>query len=72
MAAASVRGTSLFTRARNVPHALQEKDFDDFKDRIRCYGLDLRDLAAVESFCTWMHANYDACVEMLHVARTPH
>jgi len=36
----------------------QQQDFAEWKNHIHCYGLDLRDLAAVEDFCTFLNQQY--------------
>jgi hypothetical protein len=36
----------------------REKDFEQWKDRLHIYGLDLRDLASVKSFCSSLLATY--------------
>ncbi|EDQ84317.1 uncharacterized protein MONBRDRAFT_30385 [Monosiga brevicollis MX1] len=37
----------------------QEPDSAAWLDRVQIYGLDLRNLAAVESFCTWMREHHE-------------
>lgn len=36
----------------------QEKDFAEWKDRLHIYGLDMRQLPAVERFCEHLLATY--------------
>ena len=36
----------------------QQQDFADWRTRVHCYGLDLRDLAAVEEFCSFVQQEY--------------
>ncbi|EKX46048.1 hypothetical protein GUITHDRAFT_70809 [Guillardia theta CCMP2712] len=36
----------------------QEKDFDKWKDRLHCVGIDFRDLASVEQFCCHMKEKF--------------
>lgn len=38
---------------------LQEADYGDWKDRVRYYGMDLRDLGSVERFCNWIADTFD-------------
>jgi NAD(P)-dependent dehydrogenase (short-subunit alcohol dehydrogenase family) len=35
-------------------HSLARSDFEDWRQRLHVYGIDFRDLAAVESFCAWL------------------
>lgn len=37
----------------------REKDFNDWKDRLHVYGLDLRHTPSVEMFCHYVEQNYD-------------
>ncbi|MBP9022661.1 MAG: SDR family oxidoreductase [Spirochaetes bacterium] len=37
----------------------KEKDFNEWKDRLHVYGLDLRHTPSVEIFCSYVESNYD-------------
>ena len=38
---------------------LQEADYEEWKDRVSYYGMDLRDLGSVERFCEWIAVTYE-------------
>lgn len=54
---ASVIATTRFP-SDGLKRLMKEKDFDDFQNRIRFYGLDLRHLQSVEEFVLYVQENY--------------
>ena len=48
----------------------QEKDFAEWKDRLHIYGLDMRQLPAVERFCEHLLATYPH-LDMIMYAHHP-
>ncbi|EGG15196.1 hypothetical protein DFA_10026 [Cavenderia fasciculata] len=56
-AGATVLATSRFSKDTVIRYSM-EKDFNDWKDRLHVYSLDLRDLRATEAFCQFLKSNY--------------
>lgn len=54
---ATLIATSRFVKDTARRYAAQP-DFDQWKHRLTCYALDLRDLSAVVRFTEWLYENY--------------
>lgn len=52
-AGATVIGTTRFPNSA-VSSFRNEKDFDEWKDHLQIYGLDLRDVVSLEAFCQYL------------------
>eukprot|EP00033_Pygsuia_biforma_P000858 GCRY01000997.1.p1 GENE.GCRY01000997.1~~GCRY01000997.1.p1 ORF type:complete len:592 (+),score=204.23 GCRY01000997.1:155-1930(+) len=60
-----LRAGALVIATTRFPHNAvdryaEEKDYDQWKDRLHIYGMDLRDLQGVEAFCTFIKTHYHA------------
>jgi hypothetical protein len=56
-AGAVVIATSRFPADTSLRYAAQH-DFHSWKDRLHVFGIDLRDLAAIEELCTYLQKNF--------------
>jgi NAD(P)-dependent dehydrogenase (short-subunit alcohol dehydrogenase family) len=59
-AGATVVATTRFPNAAAMTYR-QEKDFDEWKNRLHVYGLDLRDVTGIEAFCRFLKMAYSEC-----------
>ncbi|CAJ1953857.1 unnamed protein product [Cylindrotheca closterium] len=64
-AGATVVATTRFPNSAAEAYQ-SEPDFDQFKDRLQIYGLDLRDVTGIEAFCRFLKLTYSECgIDML-------
>lgn len=64
-AGATVVATTRFPNSAAEAYQ-REPDFDQFKDRLQIYGLDLRDVTGIEAFCRFLKLTYSNCgIDML-------
>mmetsp|Transcript_8792 Transcript_8792/g.21050 ORF Transcript_8792/g.21050 Transcript_8792/m.21050 type:complete len:723 (-) Transcript_8792:313-2481(-) len=64
-AGATVVATTRFPNSAAEAYQ-KEPDFDQFKDRLQIYGLDLRDVTGIEAFCRFLKLTYsESGIDML-------
>lgn len=63
-AGATVVATTRFPNAAAAMYQ-QEEDFEDFKDRLQVYGLDLRDVTGIEAFTRFLKIKYAGGIDII-------
>ncbi|KAI2493113.1 short chain dehydrogenase [Fragilaria crotonensis] len=63
-AGATVVATTRFPNAAAAMYQ-QEDDFEDFKDRLQVYGLDLRDVTGIEAFTRFLKIKYAGGIDII-------
>jgi NAD(P)-dependent dehydrogenase (short-subunit alcohol dehydrogenase family) len=63
-AGATVVATTRFPNAAAAMYQ-QEEDFEEFKDRLQVYGLDLRDVTGIEAFTRFLKIKYAGGIDII-------